>query len=190
MENHTSIYAWAKYRICLDKGVDGMEQTISIDDKRSFLKWFLRHYQLKNRECVWLLNYILSDNQMINILRFVDTITDCPRAMMISEKSTQDPSFLYRKGSVETNQPEKAFHDIRLDTTELIFVKLIFPESSRSSEFVSVLEENPFTLKQLHLQYGKVAEEFLQESMINFRKEKLYQGIDKFLQIFVSLVEF
>lgn len=159
-----------------------MEQTISIDDKRSFLKWFLRHYQLKNRECVWLLNYILSDNQMINILRFVDTITDCPRAMMISEKNTQDPPFLYRKGTVETSQPEKAFHDIRMDTTELIYVKLIFPDSSRSSEYVSVLEENPYALKQLHVQYGKVAEQLLQESMLNFQKEKLYQSIDQALE--------
>jgi len=159
-----------------------VEQTISIDDKRSFLKWFLRHYQLKNRECVWLLNYILSDNQMINILRFVDTITDCPRAMMISEKSTQDPPFLYRKGTVETNQPEKAFHDIRLDTTELIYVKLIFPDSSRSSEYVSVLEDNPYALKQLQIQYSKMAEQFLEESMKNFRRQKIYDCIDKALE--------
>jgi uncharacterized protein YpiB (UPF0302 family) len=159
-----------------------LEQTISIDDKRSFLKWFLRHYQLKNRECVWLLNYILSDNQMINILRFVDTITDCPRAMVISEKNTQEAPFLYRKGAVETNQPEKAFHDIRMDTHEAIYVKLIFPESSRSSEYVSVLEENPYALKQLHVQYGKVAEQLLQESMTNYQKTVVYQSIDKALE--------
>ncbi|MGV3488096.1 MAG: ReoY family proteolytic degradation factor [Tuberibacillus sp.] len=158
-----------------------MEQTISIDDKRSFLKWFLRHYQLKNRECVWLLNYILSDNQMVNILRFVDTITDCPRAMVISEKSTQDPPFMYKKGTVETNQPEKAFHDIRLDTTEIIYVKLIFPDSSRSSEYVSVLEDNPYALKQLRIQYSKMAEQLLEESMKNFQKQKIYESIDRAL---------
>ncbi|WP_027723785.1 ReoY family proteolytic degradation factor [Tuberibacillus calidus] len=158
-----------------------MEQTISIEDKRAFLKWFLRHYQLKNRECVWLLNYILSDNQLINILRFVDTITDCPRAMMISEKRSQASPFMYRKGTVETDQPEKAFHDLRLDTVEPIYVKLIFPDSSRSSEYVCVLEDNPYALKQLQQTYHQIADRILHEAMRDFQIQKLYEAIDQAL---------
>ncbi|MFC4617796.1 ReoY family proteolytic degradation factor [Camelliibacillus cellulosilyticus] len=158
-----------------------IEQMISIEEKRLFLKWFLRHYQLKSRECVWLLNYILSDDDMIALLRFVDNITQCPRAMIVSEKTMSDCSFLYRKGNVETEQPEKAFHDIRIDADEPIYVRLVFPASSRSSEYVSVLEENPFIENDLDMRYGEESEALLRFSETDFRKKKLHKEIDEAL---------
>ena len=160
-----------------------MEQMISIEEKRSFLKWFLRSYQLKSRECIWLLNYILSDEHLMGLLKFVDSINGCPRAMVVSEKSLSEPAFMYKKYDVETNEPEKAFHDIRIDQDEYIYVQLLFPHSSRSSEYVSILEENPFDRRHRNDRYGEAAEKIINESEKQFFTAYLLKKIDRALEM-------
>lgn len=142
----------------------------------------MNRYQLKSRECIWLLNYMVSDDQMIGLLKFVDNISDCPRALVISEKTVTEEPFLYRKHRVETNEPEKAFHDIRMDQEETIYVHLIFPSSSRCSEYVSILEENPFDKRNLHDWYGREADRLIEQSQVQFQGDFLYKEIDKALE--------
>jgi len=36
-----------------------METSISNKDKKTFVRWFLKRFDLKRRECVWILNYIV-----------------------------------------------------------------------------------------------------------------------------------
>ncbi|MEH7479396.1 YpiB family protein, partial [Bacillus altitudinis] len=30
-----------------------MQTPVSVNEKKEFIRWFLNHYQLKRRECVW-----------------------------------------------------------------------------------------------------------------------------------------
>ncbi|GGE38848.1 UPF0302 protein [Pullulanibacillus camelliae] len=158
-----------------------MEQLISIEEKRSFLKWFLRRYQLKSRECIWLLNYVLSDEHLISLLKFVDNTSGCPRAMIISEKNASHTAFVYRKHDVETNEPEKAFHDIRMDQDEIIYVHLVFPSSSLSSEYVSILEENPHDRHFINARYGDEVSRLIEQAESQFMVAFLESEIDKAL---------
>lgn len=158
-----------------------MEQTVSISEKRAFLKWFLRRFELKSRECVWLLNYILSVDHTVNLLRFVDNVVDCPRAMIVSEKHTPDPPFIYRVRNVVTEQPEKAFHDLRLNTDEPVYIRLIFPDASRSAEYAAVLEENPYERADLERRFGEEAERVLNRACYLFQKNQLSEEIDRAL---------
>ncbi|GGH78934.1 uncharacterized protein YpiB (UPF0302 family) [Pullulanibacillus pueri] len=159
-----------------------MEQMISIEEKRSFLKWFLRSYQLKSRECIWLLNYILSDEHLLGLLKFVDNISGCPRAIVVSEKNVPHPAFIYRKQEVETHEPEKAFHDIRMDQEEAIYIHLMFPSSSRSSEYVSILEENPYDRRHLSDRYGEEVKLLIEKSEKQFMMTYLEKKIDESLE--------
>lgn len=38
---------------------------VSVNEKKDFIRWFLNHYQLKRRECVWILNYLMSHDQLM-----------------------------------------------------------------------------------------------------------------------------
>jgi len=37
-----------------------MTASVSVMEKKEFVRWFLKRYQMKRRECVWILNYLLS----------------------------------------------------------------------------------------------------------------------------------
>ncbi|WP_176222207.1 ReoY family proteolytic degradation factor [Tuberibacillus sp. Marseille-P3662] len=160
-----------------------MEQVISADQKRSFLKWFLSHYQLKNRECVWLLNYMASDEQLLNLMKFVEDVSDCPRAMVITDTNMDKQPFLYKKQQIETTQPEKAFHDIRMDQDAPIYIQLNFIAPFQSPAFVAVLEENPFyeDHRDIGNWYGEAARDVLEYAEQHFQKERLYHAIDQAL---------
>lgn len=42
-----------------------MTASVSVVDKKAFVRWFLKNYQLKRRECVWILNYLLSNDDLL-----------------------------------------------------------------------------------------------------------------------------
>lgn len=37
-----------------------MYSRVQLKDKKKFLKWFLQSYQMKRRESMWILNYLLN----------------------------------------------------------------------------------------------------------------------------------
>lgn len=42
-----------------------MQTPVSVNEKKDFIRWFLNHYQLKRRECVWILNYLMSHDSLM-----------------------------------------------------------------------------------------------------------------------------
>ncbi|GAA0347674.1 ReoY family proteolytic degradation factor [Bacillus carboniphilus] len=157
-----------------------MSTPVSVHEKKDFIRWFLNHYQLKRRECVWILNYLMSHDQLMEKVHFVDQAQYCPRGLIMSTHCVEEPPFKFYKGNVMTTDAEKSFHDIRLNRDEEIFIQLNFRASRNSYQYVAVLEENPFVPK--HLQENEkdriIAEKFLETSLKTFHKEKLLKAID------------
>ena len=44
----------------------------------------LNNYQLKQRECVWILNYLMSHDQLMHKVHFVEHAKYCPRGLVMS----------------------------------------------------------------------------------------------------------
>lgn len=157
-----------------------MSTPVSVHEKKDFIRWFLNHYQLKRRECVWILNYLMSHDQLMEKVHFVDQAQYCPRGLIMSTHCVEEPPFKFYKGNVMTTDAEKSFHDIRLNRDEEIFIQLNFRSSRHSYQYVAVLEDNPFVPK--HLQENEqdrlLAEKFLEVSLKTFQKEKLLKEID------------
>ncbi|WKB37135.1 ReoY family proteolytic degradation factor [Terrilactibacillus sp. S3-3] len=160
-----------------------MEQMVSISEKRTFLKWLLHRHLLKSRESVWLLNYILGDERLLGLMRFVDNIDKCERSMVISERWTAETAFEYVKRNVKTNDPEKAFHDLRLNQAEPIFVQLNLSSTRYCPEYLSVLEDNPHIKGNIHERFGKAAETVASTAETAYIKEKLYEQINEALDL-------
>lgn len=165
------------------KGGVGMTASVSIVDKKAFVRWFLKNYQLKRRECVWILNYLLSNDELLKHIRFVEEAHYCPRAMVMSTVESTGVPFRFYKGNVMTADAEKSFHDLRLNEKEDMYLQLNFPNIPPSTQYLAVLEENPFMPETLLVNEKDrlLAEEMLSTSLFVFQQEKLLAQIDEAL---------
>jgi uncharacterized protein YpiB (UPF0302 family) len=160
-----------------------MTTPVSVNEKKEFIRWFLNRYQLKRRECVWILNYLMSHDQLMKKVHFVEESQYCPRGLVMSTHCVEDVPFRFYKENIMTTDAEKSFHDIRLNKDEDIYIQLNFSKANSSYQFAAVLEENPFMPKYLLINEKDriVAEQFLQESLHSFQKNRLLEAIDRAL---------
>lgn len=160
-----------------------MTTPVSVNEKKDFIRWFLNHYQLKRRECVWILNYLMSHDQLMEKVHFVDQAQYCPRGLVMSTHCVDEVPFRFYKENVMTTDAEKSFHDIRLNRDEEIYIQLNFYASNQAHQYAAVLEENPFMPKSLQISEKDrmVAERFLTTSLHKFQREKLLLLIDEAL---------
>ncbi|WP_077213791.1 ReoY family proteolytic degradation factor [Bacillus dakarensis] len=160
-----------------------MTTPVSVNEKKDFIRWFLNHYQLKRRECVWILNYLMSHDQLMEKVHFVEQAQYCPRGLVMSTHCVDEVPFRFYKENVMTTDAEKSFHDIRLNRDEDIFIQLNFHASNQAHQYAAVLEENPYMPKSLQISDKDrlIAEKFLSTSLENYQREKLLRLIDEAL---------
>ncbi|MGM7701670.1 ReoY family proteolytic degradation factor [Pseudalkalibacillus sp. Hm43] len=160
-----------------------MGSTVTVLEKKDFLKWFLNHYQLKKRECVWLLNYLVSDEALMENVHFVENAEYCPKAIIMSTNCVDGVPFRFYKQNILTTDAEKSFHDIRLNQDEDVYIELKFKGAYRTPQYAAVLEENPHIPENMvpDKKYGLWAEMILDQSFSHFRKKSLQTQIDEAL---------
>ncbi|MBU9711809.1 ReoY family proteolytic degradation factor [Evansella tamaricis] len=160
-----------------------MNNPVPVLEKRDFLKWFLDQYQLKRRECAWLLNFLMSDDVLMERVHFVEQAEYCPKALLISANDVDSVPFAFHKNQHVTMDAEKSFHDIRLNRTEDIYVQLNFKDKQSIPQYIAVLEENPYlpiNTDEANVQ-SLLAEMILEESLRSFRLNQLEIEIDQAL---------
>jgi uncharacterized protein YpiB (UPF0302 family) len=160
-----------------------MKPTVTNAEKRSFVEWFLKHYELKKRECAWLLTYLMSDYRLLNKLRFVDEMPAKKRTLLMSSKCSKHIPFQFMKGKFSSTDVETAFHDILLNDQEEISVLLHFSQSEQCPQYAAVREVGSVEKDKLKTNslYSLIAEMFLDEVVEKFEKERLYKLIDQSL---------
>ncbi|OEH93438.1 ReoY family proteolytic degradation factor [Bacillus solimangrovi] len=160
-----------------------MTTPVSVSEKKDFVRWFLNHFQLKRREGVWILNYLMSHDQLMEKVHFVEQAQHCPRGIIMSTHCVDEIPFRFYKENIMTTDAEKSFHDIRLNREQDIYIQLNFRGAMTTTKYVAVLEENNFIPEHLKINVHDqhLAERFLNEAVISFQKEKLVTEIDKAL---------
>ena len=160
-----------------------MTAMVPVAAKKDFVRWFLKRYKLKRRECVWILNYLLSHDNLLNNVHFTDEAHYCPRSMVMSTSGTESIPFRFYKGNLMTADAEKSFHDLRLHPEDKMYIQLNFPSSHSCANYASVREENPFLPSYLQVSESdrKVAERLLEESAAAISVELLMKRVDEAL---------
>lgn len=160
-----------------------MQTPVSVNEKKEFIRWFLNHYQLKRRECVWILNYLMSHDSLMEKVHFVEQAEFCPRGIIMSTHCVDEVPFRFYKENIMTTDAEKSFHDIRLNKQQDLFIQLNFRSAYRSPEYAAVLETNPHIPKDLYENEKDkdLAEKVLEHSIATFQKERLMKEIDEAL---------
>lgn len=158
-----------------------MKTSVTNTEKKAFIRWFLKRYDMKRRECVWILNYIVGHDDLLERIHFVEEAHFCPRAMVMSTTDSSGIPFRFYKGNIMTADAEKSFHDLRLNPNEDMYIQVNFPKLPPNSNYLAVLEDNPHIPKYLQSNFGdrEVAEQLLDASIMNFQKESLLRQIDE-----------
>lgn len=154
---------------------------VTVNEKKEFLRWFLSNVQMKKRECVWTLNYLLSHDYLMKKVHFVEDAKYCPRGMVMAANNVTDEPYQFFKGNIMTTDAEKGFHDVRLNRDEDVFIELKFKDWHKNSKYISVLEENPFIPKEENLlSHGERQwmERNLNDSLEKFKLNHLMDQID------------
>lgn len=150
----------------------------AISEKKAFLCWLISEYQFKNRESGYLLKYMSKKDSILQIIHFVDDASHCPRAMMVSTEDIEGEPFIYKKDHLFTYEAEKAFHDIRMDRDEPIYIQMNLPNRNRKIEYAAVVEENPFFQPDLSDKYGDDAQHILDQVSLDYQISKLEKEIN------------
>ncbi len=158
-----------------------MNATVSLNDKKEFFRWFFNHYQLKRRESVWILNYLMSHEQLLQKVHFVEDAQFCPRGLVMSTHCSREVPFRFYKENIMTTDAEKSFHDIRLERGHQdIYIQINFKNSHSTQKYIAVLEENPYARDNTSLseeELGNVGK-FLDHSLAQYKRLRIQQAID------------
>jgi uncharacterized protein YpiB (UPF0302 family) len=138
---------------------------------------------MKRRECVWILNYLLSHEELLQKVHFVEDAKYCPRAMVMSVTESAGIAFEFHKGEISNTDGEKAFHELRLNPNEEMYIQLNFPNVPPSLEYLSVLEENTFMSKYVSVNEkdAEIAEQLIEHVMKASHQSYLIKMIDEAL---------
>jgi uncharacterized protein YpiB (UPF0302 family) len=151
---------------------------VTVEQKKEFLRWFLSNYQLKRRECVWILNYLIANDKLMEKVHFVENANKTPRGIIMSTHCVNDVPLKYYKNGVMSTNAESCFHDIRLNRDEDIYIELNFKDKYNYEEYWEVLEDNPFD-KPDTSEFEEHAVHFLDYCLYEFKVEQLKKRIDE-----------
>ena len=98
---------------------------------------------------MWILNYLLNHELLLKQIHFVEHVEATPKGMLFSTIKPAQESFLFYKEGTKFDNPEVAFHDMRLHWKEDCYVELDFPNAYKSMVSFAVLEKNPYYILEV-----------------------------------------
>lgn len=148
--------------------VNNMNTSVTNQDKKHFLKWFTRHFELKRREALWILDYLYNHDIMLEKTHFVEQAEKTARGIYMTVKGNQKPSFLFYKNGHTFKDAMQAFHEIRLNWSSHLYIEIDFEDAWQYPEYLAVLEDNPNATWN-----DNVSEELLEEIDVALEYESL-----------------
>jgi len=101
-----------------------MSKWVSSVEKRSFLKWFLEHQQLKRTDARRVIEFILNQYHILENVFFTEKVMPGRKTIIISSIHSDEPGFLFYSNQHKTDEISKALGDLMMNPTEK--VNLIF----------------------------------------------------------------
>ncbi|MEI3604741.1 YpiB family protein [Pseudogracilibacillus sp. SE30717A] len=155
-----------------------MQLPISIQAKKYFLKWFIRYFDIHSDDINWFLEDLLEDEQALLNIHFVRNIEHCPKGVIISTQESNNTSFTFFKGAIQTEDVYTAYHELHLYYEEAFYVQINFPECESHPLYKCVLEEEKIQTEK----DSQYANDLLQFLLVKGKKQYFEEKIDEALQ--------
>ncbi|MBO0440968.1 hypothetical protein DOK67_0002696 [Enterococcus sp. DIV0212c] len=157
---------------------------VNVSDKKEFLVWLVNNISFSQREVLWILNYLINHEAILNNVHFIEQADKAARGLKVtSREMEEEPIRLFLSGKVFTDT-DQIFHEIRMNWKEALYIECVFDGSWQNSQYLSILEDNPYA------RWNEQVSEEVVESINNFfaHEEKqakidlLYSQIDLALE--------
>lgn len=117
---------------------------VNVADKKEFLVWLVNNISFSQREILWILNYLINHEAILNNVHFIEQADKTVRGLKITSKEIEEePIGLFLAGKKFTDT-DQIFHEIRMNWKEALYVECVFEDSWQNSQFLSILEDNPY----------------------------------------------
>lgn len=117
--------------------------SITNNQKREFIKYFLQNYALQDNVCNWILQFLHDSEAHLSHIHFTDNVRGQKNAMIMSATcEIDDPPF---KGTIQgemTYDPEKMFTVLKFNEDTPFYIDLRFSNRMAEDKFIMILEEN------------------------------------------------
>lgn len=158
--------------------------SIDVKDKKFFLNWLVNHISFKQREILWILNYLANHEAILTNVHFVEQADKTQRGLQIRDSSFAGNSLvLFLKGKTFSDS-EQIFHEIRLNWKDALYFECLFDNAWQNNLYLSVLEDNPYAPWNEHVD-PEVKEEidaYFKQLEVKGQVELLYHQIDQALE--------
>lgn len=115
--------------------------------KRKFLQWLLSSYKHVNPSVTYLLNFLMTQPNLIDTIAFSEHVKYAPRGIYISYQQNTAVPFVYFKEKLSYTLSEQAFHDLRLNqqfSNETFYLEVNIPDYFQQLYALDLFVENPF----------------------------------------------
>ena len=158
----------------------------TLEEKKNFISWFIQNYQLKRRESLWILNYLLNHEILLKNIHLIEEVHTTNRGMGFAVVGNPKDAFMYYKDGQTFEDPEQAFHDLRLNWKEDFYLELFFDQSYQVLSFFGVLEDNPY-IQDSEI-FDKDLEEIVEKSLEKLAVKDRIHYLKK--QIDIALIQY
>lgn len=173
-----------------------MTTTVSVEDKKNFISWFLSNHELKSYGACQFLQLIMRNKEALEKVHFVEDAHLTPLGMVISSSNSEGIPFRFYSGNMMTATVDKALDALKKCKSDDLYIELCFPAALKKLH-LSVLEENPFIKEDVSLlnESDKVfAKKFIDHTLIDMPRTILLAKIDESLdtrnkEMFLALTE-
>ena len=157
---------------------------IELASKKKFVNWLIQSVSLKKRESYWILNYLLNHEFLLDRVTFVENVLSTPRGLLVTDQSVSGSGLEMVNQGIVIDDPNKIFHDIRLNRKSPLFIGVSFDGMTLSKYYLDVLEENPYqpldeeAEKEFRLALNSFIEEEERKFKLNILLEKINQALE------------
>lgn len=149
---------------------------VTTESKKEFIKWFQNNYTFKRRECTWMFNHFISNEDVLSRMKFVFNTKSYPNVIIMSTICSDKEPLLYCNQMVKSTDAEKMFHKIRISKDEVFHIQLNFKDNGTCTRYLSILED-----EVMEKEIASKIDIFMDKMLLKGKIELLKKQIDKAL---------
>lgn len=157
---------------------------VNVSDKKEFLVWLVNNISFSQREVLWILNYLINHEAILNNVHFVEKADKATRGLKVTSNEIDgEPIKLFLSGK-EFTDTDQIFHEIRMNWKDALYLECIFDASWQNSQYLSILEDNPYARwnEQISEEIVENINAFFVEEEKQAKMDLLYEQIDLALE--------
>ncbi|MBU8907972.1 YpiB family protein [Desertibacillus haloalkaliphilus] len=174
-----------------------MGRWVSTNEKRFFLKWFIKTHRLKRVDSRYLLDYLIKNSHILDHVQFTEKNMKSEKMIVISSTQSDEPGFEYYNNHRKTTDVSRAVSDLMEHPTDKVYLLVHFYGKMLNHRYLNLIEnpalENTRRYKKYE-EYAKDATKILSHSLDENKLQRLRKQIDQALdrkdkKLFNKLVE-